>query len=152
MGFNKWFRSSSSQPTGTTQNERFAERLDDVWFKKSSGGSIRLGYLLRKLIDRVAKLEEAAKPKDAINIPSIEEGISTGRYSPEDVTRFRSTSVVADLVKDSRAVALYYGTKFLSAVGDEQIHHVSIDVDLEAAVIDAGKRVRFERKERNDYV
>lgn len=90
---NKWFSKSSDITTGVTQNERFADRLNSVWIKfprnsrlrpgKVISGFARLGKFLMDLNERVNKLEEAAKPKDTIRIPSIEEGVMTGRYAPE---------------------------------------------------------------------
>ena len=57
---NKWFKQSSQPVTGISQNERFAERLNNVWFKKPVG-IIRLGFFLTKLAERVTALEQASK-------------------------------------------------------------------------------------------
>lgn len=89
----KWFSPTIAAPIGTTQNERFAERLDGVWFKKPGGGIIRLGHLLLTLIRRITALEEAAKPKpvvhsmqgiDAHNIDWPLQASSSARKSPFD--------------------------------------------------------------------
>ena len=61
MPNNKWFKQSSQPVTGISQNERFAERLDNVWFKKPGMGIIRLGFFLTKLAERVTALEQASK-------------------------------------------------------------------------------------------
>lgn len=57
----RWFRRSLDIPQGTSQNERFAERLNSVWFKYSNSCA-RLGKFLTDLHNRVTKLE-AAQPK-----------------------------------------------------------------------------------------
>jgi hypothetical protein len=71
MSYNKWFSPSSQIPVGKDQNSRFAERLEHVWFKKATGGIVRLGYLLTKLVectndlnDRVRALENVNKNED----------------------------------------------------------------------------------------
>ena len=57
---NRWFEQSIQPVTGSSSNERFAERLNNVWFKKPVG-LIRLGLFLTKLAERVTALEQASK-------------------------------------------------------------------------------------------
>src|SRR5580692_5062197 len=66
----KWFMKSSFEPKSKKLNERFAERLDNVWFKVQIGGFIRLGKFLTDLNERVTKLEKAALrwPTDSYTI------------------------------------------------------------------------------------
>lgn len=58
---NRWFQKSTNMPVSAGPNGRFAERLDMVWFKKASGGVIRLGLFLTKLAERVTALETDLK-------------------------------------------------------------------------------------------
>lgn len=80
----KWFMKSSFEPKSKKLNDRFAERLDNVWFKVQIGGFVRLGKFLTNLNERVTKLEKAALrwPTDSYTIQG-----ATGRRTSSTVYR-----------------------------------------------------------------
>jgi hypothetical protein len=142
---NKWFSPSSQIPVSIDQNSRFAERLDNVWFKKAKGGMVRLGRLLHVLVartddlnKRVEKLEQAENVKQ----PS-----SSNRTANRTATGVDAV-LTGTAVHTNRAVATFYGTRFMDAVGAEKVLYTAIDPEMEAAVVEAGRRLRFERKEK----
>lgn len=86
---NKWFIKSSEVPTGSTQNDRFAERLNSVWLNydresrlhpgRMIKGFVRLGKFLTDLNQRVLKLEQAAKPALPMEFTSLGRASSANR-------------------------------------------------------------------------
>jgi hypothetical protein len=142
-----WFTKSNDIPSGTTQNEIFAERLNSVWFKYSGKAgafgtgvaSARLGKFLTDLHERVRKLEivGTAPQHDDVTCTSSNVGSNHETNEPEMLLKYR------------QSVALYYGIKFLEAMGDAVTTNAH-DREMEQAVIEAGKRLRFERKEHSD--
>lgn len=111
MGYNKWFSRSIDTPVGTNQNERFAERLDSVWFKKPGGGMVRLGHLLTKLIARVDALESSNKTAPVLPMKYSSAGrTATGlgamnanwrlpQYRPPTSTVVRTTNLIGAVLE-----------------------------------------------------
>jgi hypothetical protein len=50
----RWFKTSNDAVTGLTQNERFAERLNSIWFKCNKPSILRPGIMV-SAYDRLGK-------------------------------------------------------------------------------------------------
>ena len=138
----QWFSKAIEVPTSSDTNTRFAERLNSVWFKRP-GGVIRLGLLLTKILSRLDSLEKSAETRTALSASAA----NADRYEHSSMNR-TATGMLRS--QPSRTAALYYGLRFIQAVGDQQILYTALDPEMEAAVVEAGRRLRFERKEKQN--